>query len=130
MPARYSWKDGVMSDPDLTNTILVNVQATMAAMKNDMAAMRSDMNTRFDAVDRRFESMEDRLEHLDHHAVVTNSKLDTLTKRVAHVEVVCEEGWAQVATTATYANRFEQRLTSELADLRTRVEKLEDKDRE
>ncbi|HEY3802351.1 MAG TPA: hypothetical protein VGL61_07075 [Kofleriaceae bacterium] len=110
-----------MSDPDLTHTILVNLQSSMAAMRGDMAAMRGEMNTRF-------ESMEDRLEHLEHHAVVTNSKLDTLTKRVEHVEVVCEAGWAQVATTATYANRFERRLTSELAELRARVEKLESKD--
>ena len=112
-----------MVDADLVLPILTNLQGAVGKL-------RDDMNTRFDAIDRRFESMEDRLEHLEHHAVVTNSKLDTLTKRVAHVEVVCEEGWAQVATTATYANRFEQRLTSELADLRARVEKLEDKDRE
>jgi|HubBroStandDraft_6_1064221.scaffolds.fasta_scaffold84634_5 uncharacterized protein YdcH (DUF465 family) len=93
-----------------------------------LTKMREESNARFDALDRRFDSLDDRVEHLEHHAAVTNSKLDTLTKRVVHVELVCEEGWAQVAATATFTNRFERRQASEIAELRARVEKLEAKD--
>jgi outer membrane murein-binding lipoprotein Lpp len=117
-----------MSDLDLTHTILVNLQSRMAALHEDMAAMRNDVTTMRNDMNTRFDAVEGRLEHLEHHAVVTNSKLDMLTKRVEHLDTVCEHGWAQATATATFSNRFAERVTSELAELRARVEKLESKD--
>jgi len=110
-----------MSDPDRTHTILVKIQSEMAAMRGEMAGMRSDMNARFDA-------LEGRVEHLEHHAVVTNSKLDMVMARVAHVEIVCEQGRAQTSSDASFASRFEQRYTSDLAEIRSRLDRLEAKD--
>ena len=86
------------------------------------------MDRRFDAMEGRLDTMEGRLEQLEHHAAVTNSKLDMLTARVAHVEVVCEEGWAQVSANATFASKFELRYTADLAEIRSRLDRLEAKD--
>lgn len=100
-----------MSDPDIIVPMLTR--------------MRDDINARFDALDARFHSLEDRIEHLEHHAAVTNSKLDAIYTRQQSIEVVRDETWAQIAATASFTNRFERRQASELAELRARIEKLE-----
>jgi hypothetical protein len=100
----------------------------LTKMRDETNARFDAMDKRFDAMDKRFDALEGRIEHLEHHAVVTNSKRDMLTTRVAHVEVVCEQGWAQVSANATFASKFELRYTSDLAEIRSRLDRLESKD--
>jgi tetrahydromethanopterin S-methyltransferase subunit G len=135
LAARYPFKDGVMATTDMILPLLTRMRddmnARFDAMDKRFDAMdkRFDaMDKRFDAMDKRFDALEGRVEHVEHHAVVANSKLDTVMARLAHVEVVCEQGWAQVSANATFASKFELRYTSDLAEIRSRLDRLEGKD--
>lgn len=127
---------------DLILPILTKLQSCVASVREEMAAMRvelraelgdglaslrTEMTTRFNAVDRRFDTLEDRVESLEHHAAVSNSKLDAIHARMQSTEVVRDEAWAQVAASASFTNRFEQRYAAQLAVIRGRLDRFDDK---
>jgi chromosome segregation ATPase len=135
-----------MSDPDIIVPMLVRLREDMNERFDAIDRRFESMDRRFESMDRRFDSMEDRLENLEHHAAVTNSKLeamdhrleglehhaavtnsklDALHGRLESTELVRDEAWALISASASFTNRLERRYSSELADLRTRVEALE-----
>jgi len=102
-----------MTDSDLTLKVLVE-------MRDELRGFRTDFNQR--------------IERLEHHAVQTNQRLEQTNLRLEVVEHTLVDFGTQVVILGRYMKNSVSRHDSdvdrhddEIADLRTRVEKLETK---
>ncbi|HEY6037904.1 MAG TPA: hypothetical protein VIV58_26675 [Kofleriaceae bacterium] len=109
-----------MTDSDLTLKVLVEMRDEMRGLRTDFNGLRTDFN--------------ERLKTLEHHAAETNRQAAQTNQRLEVIEHTMVDFGTQVVllgrdmkNSVTRHDSDVERHDDEIADLRTRVEKLETK---
>ena len=109
-----------MTDSDLTLKVLVE-------MRDEMRGLRTDFNQRVERLEQHAERASQRLERLDQNTEQTNRRLEVIEQTMVDFGTQVVLIGRYMKSSVTRHDSDVERHDDEIADLRTRVEKLETK---
>jgi len=109
-----------MTDSDLTLKVLVE-------MRDELRGFRTDFNQRVERLEHHAVQTNQRLERVEHHAAQTNLRLEVVEHTLVDFGAQVVILGRHMKNSSTRHDHDVERHDDEIADLRTRVEKLETK---